>query len=113
MIKEVRLKGTKKIKRYYKKKYYKKNITKKRSNNKKDLKNSIQESKDTNKESKEKNVLKSTLQGGSKTSKYKENFEVKRLSDIDYSEFSLSKRMSAEQDWGSSPGPPPTDCSIM
>jgi len=106
MIKEDRLKGTKKIKKDYKKKYYKKNITKKRSINKKDLKNSIQESK-------EKNVLKKTLQGGSKTSKSKENFEVKRLSDIDYSEFSLSKRMSAEQDWGNSPGPPPTDCSIM
>lgn len=43
----------------------------------------------------------------------KEKFEVKRLNDIDYSQFSMSKYVDANIDWGSMPGPPPTDCCIL
>jgi hypothetical protein len=50
--------------------------------------------------------------GGSKEIS-KEKFEVKRLSDIDYSQFSLSRYLDTNIDWGTSPGPPPTDCCIM
>jgi hypothetical protein len=53
----------------------------------------------------------SSLQkGGNNT---KEKFEVKRLTDIDYSQFSLTKYLNQDIDWGSSPGPPPTDCCIL
>ena len=48
---------------------------------------------------------------GGGTQNSKEKFEVKRLSDIDYSQFSLAK--SADPDWGNSPGPPPMDCCLM
>ena len=52
-----------------------------------------------------------TKGGGKEISK--EKFEVKRLSDIDYDQFSLSKYLDTDIDWGTSPGPPPTDCCIM
>ena len=54
----------------------------------------------------------SSLQkGGNNNSK--EKFEVKRLADIDYSQFSITKYLDTDIDWGSSPGPPPTDCCIL
>jgi hypothetical protein len=50
---------------------------------------------------------------GGGTQNSKEKFEVKRLDDIDYSQFSLSKYLDTDIDWGTSPGPPPTDCCIL
>ena len=85
MIKQVKLKRTQKLnKKNGKRKHNKKNNIQKCSLKKQD--------------------------GGSNT---KEKFEVKRLTDIDYSQFSLTKAMNADTDWGSSPGPPPTDCCIL
>ena len=49
--------------------------------------------------------------GGKEISK--EKFEVKRLADIDYNQFSLSKYLDSDIDWGTSPGSPPTDCCIL
>ena len=54
----------------------------------------------------------SNIKGGGNVNS-KENFEVKRITDIDYSQFSLSKYLNADPDWGKSPGPPPTDCCVM
>ena len=45
----------------------------------------------------------------------REKFEVKKLSDIYYSQISISKYVNADFDWGSSPGPAPIDpdCCIL
>ena len=55
----------------------------------------------------------SMQKGGNNNLNLKEKFEVKKLTDIDYSEFSISKYVNQEIDWGSSPGPAPTDCCIL
>jgi hypothetical protein len=52
-----------------------------------------------------------TQKGGNTNSK--ENFAIVRLSDIDYSSFTLSKYVASDIDWGDSPGKPPTTCSIL
>ncbi len=43
----------------------------------------------------------------------KEKFEIVKLSDIDYSQFTLSKYVASDVDWGNSPGKPPTTCCIL
>jgi hypothetical protein len=43
----------------------------------------------------------------------KEKFEIVRLADIDYSQFTLSKYVNTDIDWGDSPGKPPTTCCIL
>ena len=43
----------------------------------------------------------------------KEKFEIVKLADIDYSQFTLSKYVTSDIDWGSSPGKPPDTCSIL
>ena len=40
--------------------------------------------------------------------------EVKALTDTDYDQFSVSKYIDKEVDWGSSPGiPPKPDCTLL
>ena len=43
----------------------------------------------------------------------KEKFEIVKLADIDYSNFTLSKYVANDIDWGDSPGKPPTTCCIL
>ena len=43
----------------------------------------------------------------------KEKFEIVKLADIDYSQFTLSKYVATDIDWGDSPGKPPTTCCIL
>jgi hypothetical protein len=43
----------------------------------------------------------------------KEKFEIVKLADIDYSNFTLSKYVANDIDWGNSPGKPPTTCCIL
>ena len=43
----------------------------------------------------------------------KEKFEIVKLTDIDYSQFTLSKYVNNDIDWGDSPGKPPTTCCIL
>ena len=52
------------------------------------------------------------LQSGGNKNK-QEKFEVTRLSDIDYSQFSISKYLDTNIEWGNSPGKPPMDCCIL
>jgi len=124
MITEVKLNKTKKIKKNGKRKHIKvglkKTFTKKNllkneneNKNKKDKKDKYDKD---NKEVKDDkyNKSKNDLQKGGNTNlQGKENFEVKRLDDIDYSQFSLTKYLNANIDWGMAPGPPPLDCCIM
>jgi hypothetical protein len=121
MIKQVKLKKTKKTKKLKKNgkfKYIKNHINKhnKHNNNltrkllknisKKLFRKSLRKSQ-INKKSKK---LLRTQDGGNT----KEKFEVKKLTDIDYSQFTLSKYVNTDIDWGSCPGPPPApDCCIM
>ena len=42
-----------------------------------------------------------------------EKFEIVKLADIDYSNFTLSKYVANDIDWGDSPGKPPTTCCIL
>ena len=128
MIKEVKLKRTKKLKKNGKRRNNKKNkFSKKQSSfhNKKEYKieNKIESKiedifteklydKIENKNIiKDRKHIKNKSIGGGTINNCKEKFEVKRLSDIDYSQFSLGK--NADTDWGNSPGPPPTDCCLM
>jgi hypothetical protein len=143
MIKEVKLKRTKKIKKNGKRKNNKKiKLSKKHSSFQYKLEEKKEEKKDEKKEEKkemkkeEKKEMKKEekkedkyeskqfkkdnnkkynknikIKGGGTNNNCKEKFEVKRLSDIDYSQFSLAK--SADPDWGNSPGPPPMDCCLM
>lgn len=119
MIKEVKLKKTKKtkkIKKNGKRKYIKNNIKKNIKKNDKNYENNNKLTKKLSRKIKKINkdvakevpILKS--QDGGNT---KEKFEVKKLNDIDYSQFSLSKYVNQDIDWGTCPGPPPTDCCIM
>jgi len=106
MIKEVKLKKTKKLKRNYKRKNNKKNSIYSKKLTK------ISTHQVSKKDDQKNNETKKSLQeGGSNNSK--ENFEVKRLTDIDYSQFSLTKYLNSNVDWGLCPGPPPMDCCIM
>jgi hypothetical protein len=133
MIKEVKLKRTKKIKKNGKRKNNKKiKLSKKHSSfqykleEKKDEKKEEKMKKEEKKEEKKEDKYESKqfkkdnnkkynknikIKGGGTNNNCKEKFEVKRLSDIDYSQFSLAK--SADPDWGNSPGPPPMDCCLM
>ena len=43
----------------------------------------------------------------------KERFEIVKLADIDYSNFTLSKYLDSDIEWGNFPGKPPTTCSIL
>ena len=104
MIKEIKnfkTKKTKKLKKYKRKHYKNQRLTKRQSHS-----NNIQ---------KKEEVSDSTIDAESKQKggNVKEKFEIKRLADIDYSQFSLSKYINTNTDWGSAPGPPPMDCSIM
>ena len=90
MIKEVKLKNTK---------------HKKIANFKNDKKKSILKYKNANKKTKVSNKYQN---GGNK-----EKFEIVKLDDIDYSQFTLSKYVTSDIDWGSSPGKPPDTCSIL
>jgi len=109
MIKEVKLKKTKKIKKYGKRKNNK--IGFKKSITKRNLSKSLVKHEDEKKHKKD--LQKDLQKGGNKNLPAKENFEVKRLTDIDYSQFALTKYINANIDWGSVPGPPPMDCCIM
>ncbi len=106
MIKEIKnLKYTKtnKLKKYKRKHYKQQRLTKRQIHSQSHIqKQEVSKSASTiDSESKQK--------GGN----VKEKFEVKRLADIDYSQFSLSKYINANTNWGNSPGPPPMDCTIM
>ena len=113
MIREIKLKKTRKIKKNGKRKNNKKNKVSKHI-----VKGSASSSihKMNNSDKKPLNKLQ---EGGNNiidtnnNNNTKEKFEVRRLTDIDYSQFSLSKYLSADTDWGSSPGPPPKDCCIL
>ena len=121
MITEIKLNKTKKIKKNGKRKHIKaglkktftkKNLLKNESENK-NKKDKYDKDDKYNKEDKY-NKSKNDLQkGGNANLQPKENFEVKRLDDIDYSQFSLTKYLNANIDWGMAPGPPPLDCCIM
>ena len=95
MIKEVKIKKTKnkKIAKF--------------KNNKKNS-NSIYEGKKTKTNNNHHNQHQ---KGGNQNTK--EKFEIVRLSDIDYSNFTLSKYVATDIDWGNSPGKPPTTCCIL
>jgi len=56
---------------------------------------------------------KNTQYGGNHCNLTKDNFEVTTLASVDPSQFNISKYINANIDWGSMPGPPPTDCCIM
>ena len=115
MITEIKLNKTKKIKKNGKRKHIKaglkKSFTKKNLlKNESENKNKKDKDDKDNKYNKSKNDLQ---QGGNTNLQGKEKFEVKRLDDIDYSQFSLTKYLNANIDWGMAPGPPPLDCCIM
>ena len=117
--------NTKKIKNKNKKnkhKYNKKNSNDKNKNNKniniKNIKLTKKKQQLEHKMGKEKDIGKKDISNttklvGGSSNNNKEGFEVKRLTDIDYDQFKLSKYMIANIDWGNSPGTPPTDCCIM
>jgi len=105
MIKEIKLKKTQKGKKH-KRKLNRKNSISKSDKHTKKHNFAIKKNKN--------NIVKSNnLQEGGNKNTQKEKFEVKRLEDIDYSQFSLSRYMKADINWGSAPGPPPMDCCIM
>jgi len=107
-IKNLKCKKTKKLKKYKRKHYKQQRLTKKQSQSQK-------KSQSQSHIQKQEEVSDSTIgtESKQKGGNVKEKFEVKRLADIDYSQFSLSKYINANTNWGSSPGPPPMDCSIM
>jgi hypothetical protein len=128
MITEVKLNKTKKIKKNGKRKHIKaglkktftkKNLLKNEKENENKNKKNKKDHNEINKDDKDDkddkyNKSKNNLQKGGNTNlQGKENFEVKRLDDIDYSQFSLTKYLNANIDWGMAPGPPPLDCCIM
>ena len=102
MIKNFVLKKTLRNHKFGKHKHNKKNVISKFENKKNTKKLSLFQKQEKNKQ---------IQSGGDKNTK--EKFEVKRLSDIDYSQFSLSKYMDTDIDWGNSPGKPPLDCCIL
>jgi len=90
-----------------------KNENNKNNNNDKYEINTVldtKELKDT-KETKKEDIKQIKQQGGF-FSKIKEQFEVKKLTDIDYASFKLADYVNMNVDWGNSPGSPPTDCVI-
>jgi len=115
MIKEVKLKRTKKLKKNGGK--YKHKHNNKNSNGKKQgktlKKNTVMQKTAMQKLDMDKSTKQSVQEGGTNNGNCKEKFEVKRMSDIDYSQMSLTKYLKADTDWGNSPGPPPMDCTIM
>ena len=106
-IKNLKYTKTKKLKKYKRKHYKQQRLTKRRSHSQNQSQSHIQKQ--------EISKSASTIDSESKQKggNVKEKFEVKRLADIDYSQFSLSKYINANTNWGSSPGPPPMDCTIM
>ena len=56
---------------------------------------------------------KNTQYGGNHCNLTKDNFEVTTLASLNPNKFNISKYINANIDWGSMPGPPPTDCCIM
>lgn len=124
MIKEIKLSRTKKTKKIKKnngkRKYNRKNSISKHENIKHTKKHNVSRyiNKNIHKNNKkiETNIeiKENKLQeGGNKDIQSKEKFEVKRLDDIDYSQFTLTKYMNSNINWGNSPGPAPMDCCIM
>ena len=119
--------NTKKIKNKNKKnkhKHNKKNSNDKNKNNKNNknikltkkkqqLEHKIGKEKDSNKHNSTNDIGNTTKLSGGSSNSNKEGFEVKRLTDIDYDQFKLSKYLVANIDWGNCPGTPPTDCCIM
>jgi hypothetical protein len=125
MIKEVKLKKTKKIRKNGRIKNDRiKNHIKKHNNNltrkiskkisKKLLNKLLRKSQRKSLTNPLRNPLKKSLLKSQDGGNTKERFEVKKLTDIDYSQFSLSKYVNQDIDWGTCPGPPPApDCCIM
>jgi hypothetical protein len=94
MIKEVKLKNTK----------HKKIANFKNDKNKSNIKYN-----NNNNTKKTKTKINNKYQNGGN----KERFEIVKLADIDYSQFTLSKYVKSDIDWGNSPGRPPDTCSIL
>jgi len=89
-------------------KYYKKKCKRNNKNNLNNLNNKNNKKTKTIKQSGGNANVNSNANANTK-----EKFEVKRLNDMDYSQFNVSNYVNANIDWGSMPGPPPTDCCIL